>query len=472
MISIVICGTSKQASQISVINKFLADYRKTRIDRVDIDFLPDADAIEQRPLGGVTRWTLYTLASFLLAIVVWASVAEVDEVVVGHGKLVTVRPNLVVQPIETAIIQSIDVRVGQVVRKGQQLAALDPTFVVADESQLRARLASLHARAKRLDSELAQGNGKDLSDGKTEEEQLQARIRLARDASYHSRLAQFDETLAKLKASLVTNQSDQQMLTSRVKLLKEMETMQARLLEQNISARQRYLEAQDKRLEVDRDLNVAVHREIEVRSEIAAEEAEREAFVKEWSQKTMEELVQVRDERDSVSDQLKKATKRHTLVRLETPADAVVLDISKHSVGSVIREAETLVTLVPLDVPLEAEIQINATDIGFVKVGDVVRIKLDAFPFQKHGTLPGTIDVISDDAFSRDSSQGHALGQADVYYTGRVSLGKVNLEHVGRDFRLIPGLTLQAEIKVGRKPVISFFLYPLLRSLDEGVRER
>ena len=458
-----------------MINKFLADYRASKSDRVDVDFLPDADAIEQRPLGGVTRWTLYTLACLILAILTWASLAKIDEVVVASGKIVTVRPNLVVQPIETSIIQSIDVRVGQVVRKGQQLAALDPTFVVADETQLREKLASLNARAGRLESELAGGSHPDLHGvgvGRTAEEQLQARIREARDASYRARLMQFDETLEKLRASLVTNQSDQQMLTSRVKLLKEMENMQARLLEQNISARQRYLEAQDKRLEVDRDLTVAQHREIEIRSEIAAEQAEREAFVKEWSQKTMEELVQVRDERDGIADQLQKATKRHTLVRLVTPADAVVLDIAKHSVGSVIREAETLVTLVPLDVPLEAEVQINATDIGFVKVGDLARIKLDAFPFQKHGTLTGTVDVISDDAFAHDPSQGHVPGQSNVYYLARVSLGNVHLEHVGRDFKLIPGLTLQAEIKVGRRVVISFFLYPLIRSLDEGIRER
>ncbi len=456
-----------------MINKFLADYRTNKTDRsqADVDFLPDADAIEQRPLGGVTRWTLYTLASLVVAVLTWASLAEVDEVVVGHGRLITVRPNLVVQPIETAIIQSIDVRVGQIVRKGQQLASLDPTFVVADESQLRKKLDSLEARSKRLESELIKGNGQDLRSGHTEVEKLQALIREARDASYHARLTQFDENLEKLKASLITNQSDQKMLTERVKLLKEMETMQARLLEQNISARQRYLEAEDKRLEVDRDLTVAQHREIEIRSEIASEQSSREAFIKEWSQKTMEELVQVRDERDTVADQLHKATKRHNLVRLETPADAVVLDISKHSVGSVIREAETLITLVPLDVPLEAEVQINATDIGFVKVGDIARIKLDAFPFQKHGTLTGTVEVLSEDAFSRDPSQGHTAGQSDVYYLGRIGLGKFTLEHVGKDFKLIPGLTLQAEIKVGRRVVISFFLYPLIRSLDEGVRE-
>ncbi|CAK0767751.1 Membrane fusion protein (MFP) family protein [Gammaproteobacteria bacterium] len=454
-----------------MISKFWAG-RTNQTERVDVDFLPDADAIEQRPLGGVTRWTLYSLAGLIISIILWASIAEIDEIVIGHGKLVTTKPNLIVQPIETAIIQSIEVRVGQVVRKGQRLAALDPTFVVADESQLRGRLSSLDAKARRLESELTRVGGENIPQSRSEDEQLQVQIRVARDASYHSRLTQFNETLERLKASLSTNQSDQQMLAARVKLLKEMEVMQERLVAQNIGARQRYLEAQEKRLEVNRDLSVIQHRESEIRKEIAVAQAEREAFTKEWYQKTMEELAQVREERDTLADQLRKATKRHTLVSLETPADAVVLDIAKHSVGSVIREAEPLMTLVPLDVPLEAEVQINATDIGFVKIGDVVRIKLDAFPFQKYGTLPGTVEVITEDSFSRDLSQGRATGQADVYYLSLVSLGTMRLEHAGRDFRLIPGLTLSAEIKVGRRTVISFFLYPLIRALDEGIRER
>ncbi|CAK0761804.1 Membrane fusion protein (MFP) family protein [Gammaproteobacteria bacterium] len=447
-------------------NKFFL----TRTRSTDIDFLPDADAIEQRPLGGVTRWTLYSLAWLIVALITWASIAEVDEIVVGYGKLATTQPNITVQPLETAIIQSINVRVGQLVKKNQKLASLDPTFVIADESQLRGRLASLDARVKRLESELTRHDGK-FNKNRTEDEQLQDQIRAARQASYHSRLTQFNETLEKLKASLLTNQRDQQLLMARVKLLKEMEVMQERLVAKNISARQYYLEAQEKRLEIDRDLGVAQYREAEIRREISAEQAGREAFIKEWDQKTMEELAQIRDDRDSISEQLQKAQKRHTLVTLETPADAIVLDIAKRSIGSVIREAESLITLVPLDVPLEAEVQINAADIGFVKKGDIVRIKLNAFPFQKHGTLSGSVEVVSEDAFSRDLSQNIA-GQSDVYYLVRVALGSIHLENVGRDFRLIPGLTLSAEIKIRKRSVISFFLYPLIRALDEGLRER
>lgn len=454
-----------------MINKFLAD-RTHKKERVDIDFLPDADAIEQRPLGGVTRWTLYSLVGVIVSLISWASISEIDEIVVGHGKLVTTQPNLIIQPLETAIIQTIDVRVGQIVKKGQRLASLDPTFVAADESQLKGRLSSLDSKTRRLKFELTKSDEGKSSSNRANDEQLQSDIRIAREASYRSRITQFDETLEKLKASLLTNQSDQQLLGARVNLLKEMEAMQERLLAKNIVARQRYLEAQEKRLEVERDLSVAQHRAVEIQREVLVAQAERDFFIRDWRQKTMEELAQVRNERDSVADQLHKAEKRRSLVTLETPVDAIVLEIAKRSVGSIIREAEPIITLVPLDVPLEAEVQIDAADVGFVKIGDMVRIKLDAFPFQKHGTLSGTVEILSEDAFSNDSEQSRAAGKGNVYYLSVISLGSTRLEKVGKDFRLFPGLTLSAEIKIGRRKVISYFLYPIIRALDEGIRER
>jgi len=454
-----------------VINRFLAE-RKNKSERVEIEFLPDADAIEQRPLAGVTRWTLYSLVSLIIALITWASIAEIDEIVTARGKIVTKQPNLIIQPIETAIIQSIDVRVGQIVKKGQQLAALDPTFAAADESQLKGRLSNLDAKTRRLEAELKKTSGEVSTNNRAEDAKLQSEIRAAREASYRSRLTQFDETQEKLKASLVTNQTDQQLLGARVKLLKEMENMEERLLAQNISARQRYLESQERRLEVERDLAVAKQRESEIRREILAAQAEREAFIKEWRQKTIEELAEVRSERNSVADQLQKATKRRSLVTLETPVDAIVLEIAKRSIGGIIREAESLITLVPLDVPLVVEAQIDAADIGFIRIGNNVRIKLDAFPFQKYGTLFGIVEIISEDAFSRELNQQRQPEQVDVYYLANIALTAKRLENVGKDFRLFPGLTLSAEIKVGKRSVISYFLYPVIRTFDEGLREK
>lgn len=447
---------------------------KAKISASQIDFLPDPDAIEQRPLAGVTRWVLYGLLAMLSTFLTWSVLSDIDEIVTTRGRLVTAMPNVVVQPMETSIIQTIDVRVGQVVKKGQRLAALDPTFAAADESQLRGGLSSLDARTRRLEGEMSSRYSNEVQGGQpsrsnNDDVKLQSQIKQTRSESYRVRLLSMDENLARLAASLKTNQQDQQVQESRVKSLAELEQMQERLMSQNFGARQRLLEAKDKRLEVERDLQLAKNREVEILREIDAAKADRTAFQKDWQQKSMEELAEVRRDRNSAVDQLKKAEKRRSLISVVAPVDAVVLEITKLSTGSVVREAETLFKLVPLDVPLEAEVKIEAADVGFVKAGDSVRVKLDAYPFQKYGTLAGHVQVVSLDAFTRDAGQDRAAGTS--YYLARIRLDSTKLENAGSNFRLLPGLTVTGEIKVGRRSIISYFLYPIIGTLDESLKE-
>ncbi|MCX7178624.1 MAG: biotin/lipoyl-binding protein, partial [Proteobacteria bacterium] len=124
-------------------------------DATVVEFLPDADEIERSPLPRMAQITLHVLLATLLTFLLWATFSEIDQVVVGHGRLVTPLPNIIVQPLETSIITSLDVRVGQVVKKGDRLATLDPTFTEADQSQLRTRLSSLDTQSQRLEAELS-----------------------------------------------------------------------------------------------------------------------------------------------------------------------------------------------------------------------------------------------------------------------------------------------------------------------------
>jgi len=143
-----------------------------------------------------------------------------------------------------------------------------------------------------------------------------------------------------------------------------------------------------------------------------------------------------------------------------------VLEVADRSVGSVIRQAEAIVTLVPLEVPLEAEALIDARDIGNIHAEADVRLKLDAFPYQKHGTLQGILRIVSEDAFTDRERRGE-----QSFYRARISLGPDQLREVSPDFRLIPGMAVTAEIKVGERTILSYFLYPLMRGLDESIRE-
>lgn len=432
-----------------------------------IEFLPDADEIERRPLPPSARITLHVLLAALVVFLLWASFSETDLIVTARGRLITPLPNIVVQPLDTSIVQSIDVRVGQVVKKGERLAALDPTFTEADEIQLRVRLRSMDNQYARLEAELS---GKSLlaGDMKDADALLQNRLSEERRASYNAQSRRYEEGIARLKAAIETNRSEQTGLTSRVKVLHDMETLQSELVAQKYAARTRLLEAQDRLIEAERTMHMSHNRAQELRKELGGLEAEKASFETGWRQKIMEELLSVSRERDSILEQLTKADKRNKLVVMVSPSDAVVLEIAKLSPGSVARAAEPMFTLVPLGGDLIAEVRIEAADIGYVKLGDKAHIKLDAYPFQRHGGLPGVLQTISEDAFRRESDPNAGM---DSFYTSRIKLGVLRLEKMPEQARLLPGMTISAEILVGKRSIMSYLIWPLIRALDESIRE-
>ncbi len=441
----------------------------TALDPTDIEFLPDADEIERRPLPPYARITVHALAAMLVCFLGWASIAEIDEVVKAQGRLTTPLSNIVVQPIETSIIRSIDVRIGQVVKKGERLATLDPTDADADQAQLRLKFDSLDTQVKRLEAELT-GRGTPAETGTVSADtQLQDKLAGERRANFAAQMARLDENIAKTRASLDTNVRDQQVLGDRTKSLREVETMQERLVDQKFGAKVNLLDARNKRMEVERDYTLAKNQEPEIRRTLAGLEAEKRAFVNGWRQKIMEDLLNLTRERDATAEQIKKGTLRRDKVILTAPADAMVQDIAKLSQGSVAQAAEKMFTLVPLGTALDAEVQIDSLDVGHVKPGDVAHIKLDAFPFQKHGTLDARVRTLSEDAFKRDTA--NAESGTDAYYVSRIDLGGGKLKNMDPHARLLPGMTLTAEIVVGKRTVLSYLLWPLTKGLDEAIRE-
>ena len=310
--------------------------RRAAQHATEIEFLPDADAIERGPLPRSVRLTLHLLLAAFVTFIIWASVSPLEKIVVAKGRLVNPSPNIVVQPLDTSIIQSIAVRPGQVVRKGQVLATLDPTFTGADEAQLRNRLQSLDTQTAGLRSELAGQRASGNSRSSDADAQLQAQLASERQANYEAQKTKMDQNIARLVASLETNQRDQAIVAQRVKALREVEAMQEQLMAEQFGAKMHLLEARDRRLEVERDMTLQRNRAIEMTSELAAARAERAAFERSWRQKAMEDLLAASRDRDGVKEQLAKADKRHQMVQLVAPADGVGLEIAKLSVGSVV----------------------------------------------------------------------------------------------------------------------------------------
>ncbi|MBA8832755.1 MULTISPECIES: HlyD family type I secretion periplasmic adaptor subunit [Rhizobium] len=436
------------------------------------EFQSDAVELEERAPPRVARMTLYCVTALIASAITWASVSSIDEVVIAPGKLVTTQPTIVVQPLETSIIRTIEVKAGEVVHTGQTLATLDATFSQADVDQQQAKFSALDAQVRRIEAELA-GDDYTKMAGDTPDQMLQAQLFGQRRAFYMAQLQNFDQQIAGQSAALVASKNQEAVLNDRRDGLSQIEAARERLYDNQSGSLITLLGSRDARLDVESDLTAVRGRADEAAHAYAKLRADRQAFIEDFRRAAMEQLVELRGQRDMADEELKKMALRRNMVVLTAPADSVVLDLAQRSVGSVVREAEPVVTLVPINVPLEAEVSINTRDIGRVAVGKEARIKLDAYPFQKYGTATGEVRTISQDTFLTGQQEQTATPSqpAAPFFKARILLADTRLNATDGPVRLLPGMTVTTEIKVGNRTVISYFLYPLLRGLDNAIRE-
>lgn len=428
-------------------------------------FQPDAVEAELTPVPPRARWTLYLLALFVAAALLWASLAKVDRVVVAPGKITSRQEKLVVQPLEASVIKEIHVSVGQRVEAGQILVTLDPTFAEAGLDEQAKRHQSLQAAVWRLECETS-GLKPPLPDVPQEEISAQQALMDRRSEERASRLSVLDQAVRELQARLNTNASAMAQARKQIRLAQDMENMFREVFEKGASSRLEFMRAQSARIEAESQLLQLGNEALEVQQSLGKAVAEREGYVNAWRGAAMKELVETRRELDQTGERTRRAARIKEMVTLRAPAPGIVLDLARKSVGSVADKTEPLVTLVPLDSTLEAEAEVAAADIGFIRENDPVRIKLDAFPFQRHGLVHGSVRSISPDAFEKNTPEG-----ARLLYRIRVTADAIELRAVPKDFRVLPGMGLSAEIKVGDRRVITYLLYPIIRSLDETMRE-
>jgi HlyD family secretion protein len=168
----------------------------------------------------------------------------------------------------------------------------------------------------------------------------------------------------------------------------------------------------------------------------------------------------------------------NNLIVIVAPEDGVVLDIANRSVGSVLREAEPLVILIPTTVPLISEIQLHSSSVGEAAVGDSVLIKIDAYPFQRYGGLKGRIRSISQESHAGTGAADleavankRASGVGGGMHRVAVALETTRPERLPEHRKLFPGMTVTGEIYLGKRRIINYILMPLLRGLNESFRE-
>jgi len=434
-------------------------------DKDLIEFQPDAVEIERQKAPAIAHIMLFSILGFVIAIGLWANFSSIDTAVSAIGRMTTEVPNIIVQPSETAVVRSILVREGQVVEKGQLLATLDATVAQSDVTASRSSLVSMLAQEKRLIAEL---DGKLPAGGFSDNpavDTLQKEVFSRRMAGVRQQLASSDERIKQIQDQIKSNIQDAKDLGEQVEVLIELEAMRLKLMNEGHGSRVNYLSAKHQRLSIDREKRGLLTTRTNMSHELSALQSERQALQSNWRSQVAEELVQTRRQREQLTDQFKKSEHRESLVRLLAPAPGIILKVAERSVGSVIQTAEAMFTIVPADVPMEMEADIQPKDVGLIQVGDFVRIKLDALPFQKHGSIEGRVRLISEDAVHIDGNTSQTV------YRSRIEIVSKNLREVPGSFRLTPGLTGSADITVGKRKIITYFIYPLIRAFDTSFHE-
>lgn len=449
-----------------------------RVDPAAVAFQPDATMIEETPLPLAARSAIYLVAGLVVTALLWATLSHVDRVVTARGKLVTIDPLIVVQPLETAVIRTINVGVGDTVKAGAVLATLDPTFTESQETADRERLNSMRAEERRLSAEIYRKPfPPDPADGSLDPKYLalQTAVYAHRQAEYQAAVSSSDADIARYQASLATNRTAQNGLQERLKVIGQVESMRQELYNISAGSRLNLLTTQLDRLSLGDQLAEKQQQQKELEQQLASAREQKEKYINNWVREAGERLTTVQQDIATATQQLVSAERRRSLVVLRAPADGVVLELGQRSIGSVAREAEPLVTLVPQGNTVEAEVDVDSADVARLRVGDKVRVKLDALPFQRHGTIAGTLRVITENSFQPDkkaTTPGDKPDGQPAFFRARIALGQpLQLQNVPRDFRLIPGMTTTAEINVGKRSVISYLLDPVVRLFDESLRE-
>ena len=393
--------------------------------------LMDPDAIYEAPISKAKVFSSFLLLGIIFFVLLFSILSHVDITVSSRGKFVTSVPNVEVQAARSSVVTEIAVKRGDRVRKDDILVTLDPSEVGSDQKVMSTKLRSARQRIKRLVLEEKALQGLDLSNSKIRQLDGGNKEILAK------RINEYDS----IKNLIDVNKKQ-------VALKEEVMNAHEELFRKGAGSKIGFLQAKDNLLAVTKVL-----------SESESKLSQKVAGIVEQLEKEREIEVQLFEEMKSLNKLEKKSAVR-------APVDATVLDIPASSVGTIVREGEVVIKLVPRDVPLVLEVDVDPKDIKDLKVGVPVSVKLDALPFQQFGDIKGTLVYLSEDTFSEDLN-----GEKKPVYRARVDLEAKSVQRMRNRADLTPGMLAKADFRVGERRLITYFTNPIVRGLNSALRE-
>ena len=427
------------------------------------EFTPLLVEIEERPTSPLGRSLLWSLFAFLTIALLWLFFAKIDVVVSARGKVIPVGEIKTLQPVETGVIGSILVKEGQSVKKGEVLMEIDPSVTQSDLESKQKNLTLLELEIERLDAQINDRafhpNSKCQDTAAIATQQM---MYTSGKLAYDQQRQVLQEQIRQNDEATETAKADKSRLKQ---LLASAKDHEARLKEVlDIIAKKEYEDAKNQRIEYQEQLTMKEHVIAQSGGKLNELNQQLRLITQEYRNKLLTDLTQKSKEATSLRTEVETTQFRNAKQQIIAPVDGYVGKLLVHTVGGVVTPAEKLLTLIPKGVPLIIQATVLNQDIGFITKEMEAAIKIDTFDFQKYGLLHGTVKHIADDAIEDEK-----LGPV---YEITIDPKETTLRVEGKELTINPGMSVTAELKVGKRRVIEFFIYPMIKYLDEGLSVR
>jgi HlyD family secretion protein len=417
---------------------------------------------------------------------VFASLSQVDTTVSARGEFLTATPNVVVEASASSVVKSVEVERGDKIVKGQIIAYLDDTVVKVNLRQNQEKIDNIYQSLIRFNMEQALVDNIEkfrltlqlddlyqktldklgLNNAPLELSDLYKTTLIKKVSEYSEKLKSFNSKLNKTRNEYQSSKKLLEISKKQTEIKSRLTKVQKDLYDRKIGSLLKYLSAKDALLNAEKSQFNSQTTITKLGSEITTQTADKQAFIASWASKLTADITAKNEELMQLQQEKIKLSRLVDNIIVRSPAEGIVLDIPEVASGGNVSEGEAIVTLVQSNQPLFLEVDIDPKKITDMKLGMEVSVKLDAMPFQEFGGLDGQLIYISNDTFNESLS-----GEKGVFYRGRVKVKDVKLSKMPKDFVLSQGMLASADIMVGKRALISYFTYPIMKAFEESFNE-
>ena len=450
------------------LNRLLSS-KKASYSKIDqLRYLSQSALIEETTAPYMVRTTLFMISVIIITLIVWSGFTEVEEIAVAQGEVIPSKHVQSIQHLEGGIISEIKVVEGELVNAGQTIIILDGTAIKQDLSALNARKLSLEYQILRLRSFI---NKTTPDFGYIEGDKGNAVLVKEQMSSFESMLdAQeqekeiISEQIMQKEAAVAGYTQNQATLKDRMDLITEERDLKQKLNKKGHLSRVAFLQVQKQFNDVKKEVQENNAELIQAQNSILEYQNRLESLEANYVDAAYKELSVVDDNLTQVKESIKKLKEQVNRLEVISPSYGFIKVLNIKTIGGVIESGQVLAQIVPLEGALILEIQIQPKDIGYMKTGQPVNVKVSSYDFSRYGTIDGILEYISATTFTKDDNSR--------YYMGRVSIAQNHVEKDPKTNIIVPGMTVQADIVTGSKSILAYLLKPLHNSITSAFSER